>query len=259
MARNRIIKPEFWADVKVGRLSFGARLLYIGMWNFADDYGTISASPRRLLGDVFENDDTVTLEQVTSWLADIESQGMISRYTAKEKDWYHIVHWNDHQKISHKSTRVNPKPSGDSPETLRQHSGPNVNGNDNDNENGSKERNHGALDPEAELFTKAIAMTGETLTLTAGRRQVIKMIRGDVNAGSPKFLKAVRNMMASNWPNKTLTYFLDKKFDTINRIDYFANSPPNGNGFDKTKNEQPKPLKPLTQTKPHGVKYDSPA
>ena len=47
MARNRIIKPEFWADAKIGRLSFGARLLYIAMWNFADDYGIISASPRQ--------------------------------------------------------------------------------------------------------------------------------------------------------------------------------------------------------------------
>jgi len=54
MARNRIIKPEFWADAKVGRLSFGARLLYIAMWNFADDYGIISASPRVFAETFFE-------------------------------------------------------------------------------------------------------------------------------------------------------------------------------------------------------------
>ena len=74
MARNRIIKPEFWSDAKVGRLSFGARLLYIAMWNFADDCGTISASPRRLLGDAFENDESVQIGDVIGWLAEIEAQ-----------------------------------------------------------------------------------------------------------------------------------------------------------------------------------------
>lgn len=145
MARNRIIKPEFWADAKIGRLSLGARLLYIAMWNFADDYGIISASPRRLLGDVFENDESVQIGDVTRWLAEIEAQGMVRKYTADEKEWYEIVKWLSHQRISHKSTRVNPKPpaqlSGDSPATLRQDTGPNVNVNVNVNGNGNENGN----------------------------------------------------------------------------------------------------------------------
>jgi hypothetical protein len=39
MARNRMIKPEFWEDAKIAKLSDKAKLLFIAMWNFADDEG----------------------------------------------------------------------------------------------------------------------------------------------------------------------------------------------------------------------------
>ncbi len=41
MARNRMIKPEFWEDEKVGMLSPMARLLFIAILNFADDEGFV--------------------------------------------------------------------------------------------------------------------------------------------------------------------------------------------------------------------------
>jgi hypothetical protein len=39
VARNRMIRPEFWEDSKMAELSPYARLFYIAMWNFADDEG----------------------------------------------------------------------------------------------------------------------------------------------------------------------------------------------------------------------------
>lgn len=39
MARNRMIRPEFWEDAKMAKLTPMARLLYIALWNFADDEG----------------------------------------------------------------------------------------------------------------------------------------------------------------------------------------------------------------------------
>lgn len=39
MARNRMIRPEFWEDSKMAKLSPFARLFFIAMWNFADDEG----------------------------------------------------------------------------------------------------------------------------------------------------------------------------------------------------------------------------
>jgi len=83
------------------------------------------------------------------------------------------------------------------------------------------------LDSEQALFDKAISITNQKLELTEGRRRVIRDIRTNVHGGSDKFLTAVRNMMSSpTFPKKSVTYFLDKPFDAINRIDEFANSPP---------------------------------
>lgn len=150
MARNRIIKPEFWSDAKVGRLSFGARLLYIAMWNFADDYGTISASPRRLLGDAFENDESVHIGDVTRWLAEIEAEGMIKRFTAEEKEWYEIPKFSSHQKGFHKSDRRNPENparTGNNPacdngtDACDSHASCMPNGNGNGNGNGNENGN----------------------------------------------------------------------------------------------------------------------
>ena len=39
MARIRTIKPEFWIDDVIVELPFETRLLFIGIWNFADDAG----------------------------------------------------------------------------------------------------------------------------------------------------------------------------------------------------------------------------
>ena len=50
VARIRTIKPEFWDSGDTARATLRARLLYIAMWNYADDYGIGDASPIRLIG-----------------------------------------------------------------------------------------------------------------------------------------------------------------------------------------------------------------
>lgn len=52
MARIRSIKPEFWKHEQLGRLSMGARLTYIGLWNMADDAGRGRADPELLWGEL---------------------------------------------------------------------------------------------------------------------------------------------------------------------------------------------------------------
>ena len=48
MARIRTIKPKFYDDLKVGRLSRDARYLYIALWVFADDLGVDALFPDHL-------------------------------------------------------------------------------------------------------------------------------------------------------------------------------------------------------------------
>lgn len=48
MARIRTVKPEFWTDEKIVECSIPARLLFIGLFNFADDKGCLERSPKRI-------------------------------------------------------------------------------------------------------------------------------------------------------------------------------------------------------------------
>jgi hypothetical protein len=57
MARIRSTKPEFWTDPKIVGLSFSARLLFLGMWNFADDCGHIEDEALRLKLQILPADD----------------------------------------------------------------------------------------------------------------------------------------------------------------------------------------------------------
>ena len=56
MARIRTIKPEFWSSPGIETLEYRWRLLYIGLWQLADDFGRGSFNPREFLGFVFPAD-----------------------------------------------------------------------------------------------------------------------------------------------------------------------------------------------------------
>lgn len=57
MARIRTIKPELWTSPGIVKLDPFARLLYIGSWNFADDYGLLSDDAERLRLQVLPADN----------------------------------------------------------------------------------------------------------------------------------------------------------------------------------------------------------
>lgn len=57
MARIRSIKPEVWSDPDVVACSPLARLLWIGTWNHADDYGVLKDDPGRLKLQILPADD----------------------------------------------------------------------------------------------------------------------------------------------------------------------------------------------------------
>lgn len=42
MARIRTIKPEFWSDGSIHRLSDSCALFFVALWNFSDDFGFFS-------------------------------------------------------------------------------------------------------------------------------------------------------------------------------------------------------------------------
>lgn len=63
----------------------------------------------------------------------------------------------------------------------------------------------------------------ETLSLTDERRLVLKKINHDKDIGAVRFITACENLAKSDFIVKSITYFSDKPFDAMNRVDLWAN------------------------------------
>lgn len=97
MARKRMIDPGYWSDDKTIELDFGQRLLFIGMWNFADDSGVIKNSPKQIKAQIFPA-DTITSDKMALWLSRLYDLGLI--LYNKDKTLIKIKGWTDYQKIN---------------------------------------------------------------------------------------------------------------------------------------------------------------
>lgn len=110
MARIRAIKPEFWSSPDLPPDPW-ARLLYIAMWNWADDNGVGTAIPRELLGFAFPNDENhITLEDMRRMLEEIHRAFDVKFYTVGGRPYYAIKTWEIHQKFDRRSKGKHPGP-----------------------------------------------------------------------------------------------------------------------------------------------------
>lgn len=99
MARIRTIKPQFWDDAKIGRIPRDARLLYIGLWTFADDLGVVIADPVWLKSKIFPY-DRIQIQQLEAWLGLLEKTGFISLLSVKSGSFYYLPTFSRHQIIN---------------------------------------------------------------------------------------------------------------------------------------------------------------
>ena len=91
MAKIRAVKPEIWTDDKFVELSPLARLLFIGMWNFACDNGHLDDSSRQLKMRILPGDEC----NVTDLLDELLKAGMVTRCDGYVK----IVRLAQHQRM----------------------------------------------------------------------------------------------------------------------------------------------------------------
>ena len=99
MARIRTIQPQFWDDAKIGRIPRDARLLYIGLWTFADDLGVVIADPVWLKSKIFPY-DRIQIQQLEAWLGLLEKTGFISLLSVKSESFYYLPTFSRHQIIN---------------------------------------------------------------------------------------------------------------------------------------------------------------
>src|SRR3990167_279483 len=101
MARIRAIKPEFWTDEKVVQLPLAARLVFIGLWNLADDEGYLWFEPVRIKMLLMPMDDV----DMASILDELVSCGLMSSHetSVNGKKCLRVNNFLRHQHIQHPS------------------------------------------------------------------------------------------------------------------------------------------------------------
>jgi len=109
MPRIRSLKPEFWSSPGLPEDPW-ARLLYMAMWNWADDNGVGTANLRELLGFAFPNDPCMTLVDFRRVLGEIHRVFGVMFYTVAGRPYYYIPSWERHQKFDRRSKGRHPMP-----------------------------------------------------------------------------------------------------------------------------------------------------
>ncbi|MDA8210205.1 MAG: hypothetical protein M0Z92_14560 [Actinomycetota bacterium] len=100
MARIRTIKPEFWTDPLMVSLPYEVRLFYIGLWNFADDWGCLENEPLRLRLQVLPADPVDAEELVETLIR----HGRLERLEdGGGTVFLHLAKFEEHQKVDKRS------------------------------------------------------------------------------------------------------------------------------------------------------------
>lgn len=115
MLKIRSLHPDFFTDAKIGSLSFGARLLFTGLWCHSDDYGRGRYLEKSIEGDVFPRDE-VNIGELLDELLDLD---LIRLYTVPgqfgQDRFYFIPNWEKYQSPKYRANTSIPEPPN--PET----------------------------------------------------------------------------------------------------------------------------------------------
>ncbi len=98
MPRIRTIKPDFWDSADTAGADLRTRLLFIAMWNWADDYGIGDATPVRVIGFAFPNDE-IPVSDYPRLLSDVSDHfGVVYFRHEGRPPFYAIPSWSKHQR-----------------------------------------------------------------------------------------------------------------------------------------------------------------
>src|SRR4051812_5975783 len=100
MPRIRTIKPSFWKDQKLGRMKRDVRLMFIGLWNLADDEGIVCADSCLIKSELFPFDDDLRVKTINEWIAQLTEALMIIPFTFSGESYYVIRTFKAHQSIN---------------------------------------------------------------------------------------------------------------------------------------------------------------
>src|SRR3954467_19530 len=107
MARIRQTKPEVFRheglqDLEVSHAEFRPMLVFMGLWNVADNAGRFEWKPKHLKLDILP---FVPFDMAES-LEILRSHGFISRYQVGGRAYGLVVNFSKHQRLSGKEAKM---------------------------------------------------------------------------------------------------------------------------------------------------------
>lgn len=99
MARIRSIKPEFWGDRKLASLSRDARLLYVALWNQADEWGRVQGDTRWIKGHCFPYDDDLNLQAIEGLIDELAAASRVQKYQHEGDPYLFLPKLAGHQRL----------------------------------------------------------------------------------------------------------------------------------------------------------------
>jgi hypothetical protein len=107
MPRDRLMPSDFWTWEAVIDCAPMTRLLFIGLWNFADDFGVQPLRPRTLRMQVFPG-DAIDNEAVRTMVGELAAQGLVRLYAVDGVDYVAIVDGDRLQRVGKRARRRYP-------------------------------------------------------------------------------------------------------------------------------------------------------
>lgn len=108
MARQRMVKPEFFDSESMAQCSIAARLAFIGLWVESDDYGRLKYRPNLLKTRIFPF-DKMTEKRFVGLLRELEAVGSIQAYEIDGETYLNIPHFTDYQYVKKPSKSIIPE------------------------------------------------------------------------------------------------------------------------------------------------------
>lgn len=136
MARRRMIDPNFFISEDVSRLDIFERLLLIGLFSNADDYGKGRAKPEFLRSIIFPYDD-IPLEKIKNALTNISKNISIKFYNVNNSSYYIFQNWDKWQRVDKPQPSLIPDPIFSENDSKNESENDSKNDSKNDSENDS--------------------------------------------------------------------------------------------------------------------------
>ena len=104
---NRIIKESICTSENIAALSMGAEVLFYHLIVKADDYGVYFGNEQIIRSTCYPlKTDEIKLKQVTAWVNELVSAGLVNAYIADDgKKYIQFSKWAKHQQIRAKRSK----------------------------------------------------------------------------------------------------------------------------------------------------------